>query len=84
MRARCSERDYLGGDTLSLQHPLSIHDIPVARHRDVVIARVVQARITFGIYRDPDCTVAAAKRVEILRRIKMIVDVDQVGQLARR
>jgi len=56
----------------------------MTRNRDVAIARVVQARITFGIYGDPYYAVAAAKRVEILWRIKMIVNVDQVGQLARR
>ena len=84
MRARSGERNYLGGDTLSLEHPLPIHDVPVSRHCHVVIAGVVKARVAFRINRNPDYTVATAKRVEILRRIKMVVNVDEVGQLARR
>ena len=84
MRAGSGQRDYLGRDTLSLEHPLPIHDVPMPRHRHVVIAGVVKARVAFRINRNPDYTVAAAKRVEILRRIKMVVNVDQVGQLARR
>ena len=84
MRARSCERDYLSGDALSLQHPLAKYDVPVTRNGDVVIAWVVQARITLRINRYPDYAVAAAKRVEILGRIEVIVNVDQVGQLARR
>jgi hypothetical protein len=56
----------------------------MARHCDVVVARIVQAGIALTIDRYPDNAVAAAKRVEILRRIEMVVNVDQVGQLARR
>ena len=84
MRARSCERDYLSRDALLLENTLAIHDISVTRNSDVVIAGVVQARITFGINCYPDYAVAAAKRVEILGRIKVIVGVDQVGQLARR
>lgn len=84
MRARSRERDYLGRDTISLQHPLPIHDVPMPRHRHVVIAGVVKARVAFRINCNPDYTVAAAKRVEIFRRIKMVVNVDQAGQLARK
>ena len=84
MRTWSRERDYLSGDTLSLEHPLPIHDVPMPRHCHVVIAGVVKARVAFRINRNPDYAVAAAKRVEILRRIKMVVNVDEVGQLARR
>ena len=84
MRARSSQRDYLSSYALSLENTLAIHDIPVTRHRDVVIAGIMQAGITFGINCYSDDAVAAAKRVEILGRIKVIVGVDEVGQLARR
>ena len=84
MRPRSRERDYLGRDTLSLEHPLPIHDVPVPRHRHVIIARVVKARVAFRIDRNPDYAVSAAKRVEILGRIKMVVNVDKIVQLARR
>ena len=84
MRPRSRECDYLSGDALSLEHALAKYDVPVTCNGDVVIAGVVQARIAFGINRYPDDAVAAAKRVEILGRVKVIVNVDQVGQLARR
>jgi hypothetical protein len=84
VRAGRGKRDYLGGDTLSLEHPLAVDDVPVPRNRDVVIARVMKTRVAFSINRNPDYAVAAAKCVEILRRIKMVVYVDQIRQLARR
>jgi hypothetical protein len=84
MRARSGKRNYLGGDTFSLEHLLAIHNVTMSRNRDIEIARVVQARIPFAINRDPDYAVAAAKCAEILGRIEMIVNVDQVSQLARR
>jgi hypothetical protein len=63
---------------------LAIDDVPVALNGDVVITGVMQARISFRVYRDPDDAVATAKRVEILGRIEVIMNVDQRGQLARR
>jgi hypothetical protein len=84
VRARRCERDYLGRDALTLEHPLAILDVAMSGDGDVVVARVMQTRISFGIDCNPDDAVAAAERVKILRRIEMIVDVDQVVQLARK
>ena len=84
MRAWRGERDYLGVDALALEHALAIDDVPVTGNGDVVITGVVQAGIAFRVYRDVDDAVAAAQRVEILRRIEVIVDVYQRCQLARR
>jgi hypothetical protein len=62
---------------------LAIDNVTVAGDGDVVVAWVVQARIPFGIDGDPDDAVATTEGVEILRWIEVIVNVNQVCQLAR-
>jgi hypothetical protein len=84
VRTRRGQCDYLGVDALSLEHPLAIDDVPMACNGDIVITGVMQTWISFRVYRNPDNAVATAKRVEILGRIEMIVNVDQCSQLARR
>ena len=83
MRARSGERDYLGGNALLLEHTMSIRDVAMPGDGNVIVARVVQTRITITIDRNSDDAIAAAERVQILRRVKMIVDVYRVFQLAR-
>jgi hypothetical protein len=52
MRSGGREAENLRVDPVFFEHTLAIHDVAVSAHGDVVIARIVQHRISLGIDRD--------------------------------
>jgi len=49
----------------------------MALNRDVVVTRIMNARIPLRVDRQLDNAVAGLERVEVLRRIEVVVDVNQ-------
>jgi len=77
VRSRRRERDYLRVDAFSLEHALAILDVAMALNRDVVVTRIMNARIPLRVDRQLDNAVAGLERVEVFRRIEVVVDVNQ-------
>ena len=76
VRAGSGQGDHLGIDSVIDQHLLAVIDIAMAGDADVVIAGVEDARIAVGIDGDFDGAGPGAERVEIGRRIVVVVEVD--------
>ncbi len=79
VRAGRRERDHLRVDAFLLEHVLAIRDVAMPAHRDVVVARIVETRIALGVDRQLDDAVARLERVEVFRRIEVVVNVNQHG-----
>ena len=61
---------------LALEHFLAIGDVAMSADGDVIVARVVNAGISFCIDGEFDGAIAGFQGVEVLGGIKMIVDVN--------
>src|ERR1700688_1307724 len=70
------QAQHLGVHPQLLQQLLAVVDVVVAADGDVVVARVVQARVALGVDGDPHIGVAGAQRVEVRRRVEVVVAVD--------
>src|SRR5262249_29393748 len=63
-------------DTVLRQNLLAILDVAMPANGDVVIARIVNERIALGVDRDADRARPRPQRVQICRRIKMVVKIN--------
>src|SRR5205814_1907983 len=77
MRARRGESDDLGIDAGVTQDLLAVVDVTMAGDCDVVVAGIMQARISRGIVRDADRAWSLFNGLDVLRRVVVIMKVDR-------
>ncbi len=82
-RPRCGERQHLLVDTGLVQNALPVLDIPVSRHDEIPVARGVEHRIAVLVLGDPILARPLPDRRNVLRRIEVVVKVDDHGSRPR-
>src|SRR5688572_24140551 len=76
MHARGRERQHLARDAMLIEHAFAVVEVAVARNENVVVARVMQTRVSLGVEVHPYLEPAGLDRVQVLRRVIVIVKVD--------
>src|SRR5262249_52567831 len=84
MRSRRGERQNLFSNSGFAEHLLAILDVAVSAHDDVVVAGIMQQRITFIIESYSDVRWSRAQRLEISRRVIVIMKVDHHDESHRK
>src|SRR5689334_14869557 len=76
MRSGRSERDHLPINAHRSQDFFAVVNVAMTAHGNVVVAGIVQQRITFVVMRDANRAGSALERTEIRRRIVMVMEVN--------
>jgi hypothetical protein len=78
VRARRRERDDLRVHVMLVEHVLPVRDVAMPANHHVVVARVMHDRVALGVVRESSGSFPRRKGVEVLRRIVVIVKVDNL------